>query len=104
MTVNTANIKKAQAKTLVIFKPQGPDWCSRTGLCLGTSYKVYTATFVQGSLAVNGGQDDPPPALFARYHPSGRLPFSKSEVRAGWPFAVSKQVQDNLGRGYVDHH
>jgi hypothetical protein len=48
-------------------------------------------------------QDNHPSTLPTGYHPSGLFSLSKCEVRAGWPLAVPRQLQDKLGGGHEDH-
>ncbi len=53
-----------------------------------------------GLIGGKGGEDGPPPTLFAGSHPSGLFPLPESESQAGWP-DIDTETFKNSWEGVV---
>jgi hypothetical protein len=86
-----------------LSRQKGPDFCSRTGFCLGSTHQVHTAISVQESLASKGIETIPHPPYLLDITPVDFFLFPRVKSELAGLSTVPGQLQDELGRGYADH-
>jgi hypothetical protein len=98
-TINKIGIKKALAKSVVIFMPKRSGLLSQGWFLKRDDSRVYAADSVQDFKRRQRFKDDPLTALFARNCPSGLGLESERDVGAGGHVVVPGEHQDKLGWG-----
>ncbi len=92
-TTNTVYIKKAPAKSHLIFKPKMFGLSSHDWFPYWTTHR-YLYPGVPGS---QRRQCNPPPTLFCEISPQQTFYLPENKFGAGWPLVVPRQLQDEHG-------
>jgi hypothetical protein len=90
--INVANIKKALARALTIFKPKRSVLFSKDWFL----FRDNTLSLFPGAPGREKLQNNSSPSLLTGYHPCELFSLPESEVGPGWLLGVPRQFKTNL--------